>query len=132
MRKGDLVLLRQADVYRKGRTDPLSIPVWRYGEGGQPTPYSEIKEGQLATVLDWHPAGSPYPHKTRAVRDVGAVEVMLPGQTAPRRRNQRPRLHSAASSSRMSPSGPSTCPIRSISVPLLTGRGGVFPASRFR
>ena len=77
MRKGDLVLLRQDDIYRKGSTELLSIPVWRYGEGGQPTPYSQIKEGQLATVLDWHPAGSPYPHKTRAVRDVGAVEVML-------------------------------------------------------
>ena len=77
MRMGDLVLLRQDDIYRKGRTDPLSIPVWRYKDDGKPTPYSQIAEGQLATVLDWEPAGTPYSNNSDSIRKVGAVEVML-------------------------------------------------------
>ena len=74
---GDLVLLQQDDIYRKGRTDPLTIPVWRHKEDGKPTPYSQITEGQLATVVDWHPAGSPYPNNPASDRKTGAVEVML-------------------------------------------------------
>ena len=77
MRTGDLVLLRQDDIYRKGSTKPLSIPVWQYGEDGKPTPYNEVVEGQLATVLDWQPAGTPYPNNPSSVRKTGAVEVML-------------------------------------------------------
>ena len=74
---GDLVLLRQDDIYRRGSTDPLSIPVWRYKEDGNPTPYSGIKEGQLATVLAWQPAGGPRPNNPGSVRKTGAVEVLL-------------------------------------------------------
>lgn len=77
MRTGDLVLLQQDDGYRKGSTEPLNIPVWRYGKDGKPTPYSDIREGQLATVVDWQPAGSPYSNNPTAIRRTGAVEVML-------------------------------------------------------
>lgn len=77
MRTGDLVLLRQDDIYRKGSTEPLSIPVWRYRPDGSPTPYSGITEGQLATVIDWQPAGTERPNKG-SIRKTGAVEVLLP------------------------------------------------------
>jgi hypothetical protein len=64
MRTGDLVLLMQDDIYRRGKTEPLSIPVWKYKENGTPTPYRQVLEGQLATVMDWQP-------------QTGAVEVLL-------------------------------------------------------
>jgi hypothetical protein len=77
MRVGDLVLLHQGDIYRKEKEKLLSIPVWKYKANGTPTPYSQVLEGQLATVLDWQPAGTPFPNKTGAVRQTGAVEVLL-------------------------------------------------------
>jgi hypothetical protein len=77
MRVGDLVLLHQGDIYRRGKTEPLSIPVWKYKANGTPTPYSQVLEGQLATVMDWQPAGTPFPNKSGSVRQTGAVEVLL-------------------------------------------------------